>query len=173
MPVYQYAVYKKGKIMFRWICKILIILMLFGSISQTSLAQEQPAEAEPAAAVTSSKPPVMRSIFWNTLMGSAWGAIIGSAYALGIEAKNFREPLIAGTTLGGLVGYGFGIFLVLRGLSFDPAFIPESPLPKPGQGDVFGANWETEPSPLLVNKISSWSQTPQWKWRTTIVHIQF
>ena len=82
------------------------------------------APAAPAAAPRG-KPPVMKSIFWNTVMGSAWGAIIGGANALSDPSVNFRESMIFGTTFGGMFGYGFGVYLVIRGLSFDRNVIPE------------------------------------------------
>ena len=75
------------------------------------------------------KKPVMYSVFWNTLWGSAWGATMGFSYHL-ISGIKLRESLITSTTIGGLLGYGLGIYLVVNGLSFDESYLLELPTPK-------------------------------------------
>lgn len=114
---------------------ILISFLILGLMEVPMIvAQEAPAaqeggEGEEAPKRKKVKPPVMKSVFWNTLLGSAWGALMGAAGALTQPDFSFgslRESLVVGTTFGGLVGYGFGVFLVLRGISFDPSRIPMS-----------------------------------------------
>ncbi|MBF0237499.1 MAG: hypothetical protein HQM12_07330 [SAR324 cluster bacterium] len=114
--------------------KFLLLISLFCFSVTLSFAQNAAPGANAAAAPVAPniKPPVMQSVFWNTLLGSAWGALMGSAYAMQDKSVDFRQSLIYGTTLGGFMGYGFGIVLVIRGYSFDPTIIPESPLPKLG-----------------------------------------
>jgi len=75
------------------------------------------------------KKPVMYSVFWNTLWGSAWGATMGFSYHL-ISGIKLRESLISATTIGGVLGYGLGIYLVINGLSFDESYLLELPSPK-------------------------------------------
>ena len=75
------------------------------------------------------KKPVMYSVFWNTLWGSAWGSTMGFSYHL-ISGIKLRESLITATTIGGILGYGLGIYLVINGLSFDESYLLELPTPK-------------------------------------------
>ena len=75
------------------------------------------------------KKPVMYSIFWNTLWGSAWGATMGFSYHL-VSGMQLRESLITSTTIGGVLGYGLGIYLVVGGLSFDKSYLLELPSPR-------------------------------------------
>ena len=113
--------------------KIVSVMLLFFFLS--ILNHESPLISEALAQVKKEapkrrqrvKPPVMKSVFWNTLMGSAWGALIGVTGALTMENFRFntvRESVVIGTTFGGIIGYGFGIFLVLKGISFDPQRVP-------------------------------------------------
>ena len=73
--------------------------------------------------------PVMYSVFWNTLWGSAWGATMGFSYHL-VSGIQLRESIITSTTIGGVLGYGLGIYLVVSGLSFDKTYLLELPTPK-------------------------------------------
>ena len=86
---------------------------------------------EPAIINEGPKKPVMYSVFWNTLWGSAWGATMGFSYHL-ISGIKLRESLITSTTIGGILGYGLGIYLVINGLSFDKSYLLELPSPKFG-----------------------------------------
>ena len=84
---------------------------------------------EPTIPNEGPKKPVMYSVFWNTLWGSAWGATMGFSYHL-ISGIKLRESLITSTTIGGILGYGLGIYLVINGLSFDESYLLELPTPK-------------------------------------------
>ena len=107
-----------------WQKKIFVIIFLLIQINfkpiwgqEKNLLNEEP------------KKPVMYSVFWNTLWGSAWGATMGFSYHL-ISGIKLRESLITSTTIGGLLGYGLGIYLVVNGLSFDKSYLLELPSPK-------------------------------------------
>ena len=93
------------------------------------------------------KKPVMYSVFWNTLWGSAWGGTMGFSYHL-ISGIKLRESFITATTIGGILGYGLGIYLVVNGLSFDKSYLLELPSPKfqPKQNTAFF--FKTEMIPL-------------------------
>lgn len=135
----------------------LSLMILLASLCQAQEAQEQ---IPPPAPV---RPPVMKSIFWNTVMGSAWGAVMGASLALGDESANFRESLIFGTTFGGLIGYGFGVFLVLQGVTFDPNIIPNGPTTpltqQPYQPDIYAGYPELVPQPSTQPRIRlHWEQ---------------
>ena len=104
--------------------KILVIVLLICNISLSSVLAQQEvltfAEAEK---------PVMYSVFWNTLWGSGWGATMGFSYHL-VSGIQLRESIITATTIGGVLGYGLGIYLVVSGLSFDKTYLLELPTPK-------------------------------------------
>ena len=107
-----------------WQKKIFIIFFLLANLNvplilvqELSIPNEGP------------KKPVMYSVFWNTLWGSAWGATMGFSYHL-ISGIKLRESLITATTIGGIFGYGLGIYLVISGLSFDESYLLELPTPK-------------------------------------------
>ena len=76
--------------------------------------------------------PVMQSVFWNTVWGSAWGAVIGTASSFYSYNKVKKDPLITGTTIGAILGYGMGIYLVLNGITFDKRFLLNIPAPQFG-----------------------------------------
>lgn len=118
------------------------------------------------------RPPIMKSVFWNTLMGSAWGAIMGTTVAVN-DDSDLREALVVGTTAGGMIGFGFGIFLVVRGVTFDPAT-----LPIPG-GIPLGATPLHSPH-VVQNEIVPFSAEMQsaarlssMQWKTTIFQMTF
>ncbi|MDH5752788.1 MAG: hypothetical protein OEZ59_10285 [Deltaproteobacteria bacterium] len=75
--------------------------------------------------------PVMKNVFYNTLWGSGWGALMGLSMVV-IEAEdksqpgNISEPMFQGVTIGGVLGFGVGLFLVLQGISFDQSAAPLS-----------------------------------------------
>ncbi len=103
---------------------ILSLICLLFNASQLYAQEEVPPDTAPVV-VTGAKPPVMRSIFWNTVFGSAWGALMGSVAAISSpHGSPFRDSLLAGTTIGGILGYGFGVYLVIRGITFDPRTLP-------------------------------------------------
>ena len=104
--------------------KILVISVLLGNISLTTVSAQQ--QVLPLA---ETQKPVMYSVFWNTLWGSAWGATMGFSYHL-VSGIQLRESLITATTIGGVLGYGLGIYLVVSGMSFDKTYLLELPTPK-------------------------------------------
>ncbi|MGK5092694.1 hypothetical protein WDW89_11860 [Deltaproteobacteria bacterium TL4] len=164
--------------------KIGILLWIIMSMTQVCLAQQAvtPPAALPAVPPAETdqtqiqiKDPVMKSVFWNTLMGSAWGAIMGSSIALADSSADFRESLLLGTTLGGLFGYGFGIVLVIKGLSFDPAIIPESPLPnlrRRQAGLFYDRNEDFQNTSFASASHTSKASAP-WDVKTTIFYLRF
>ena len=93
--------------------KIIVIVVLLGCINLPVISAQ-----EGVIPLGNPKKPVMYSVFWNTLWGSAWGATMGFSYHLVSEIQ-LRESLITSTTIGGVLGYGLGIYLVVGGLSFD------------------------------------------------------
>ena len=107
-----------------WLKKIIIVVVLLGNISLSNVLAQQ--EILPLAETQN---PVMYSIFWNTLWGSAWGATMGFSYHL-VSGIQLRESIITSTTIGGVLGYGLGIYLVVSGLSFDKTYLLELPTPK-------------------------------------------
>ncbi|MBF0288238.1 MAG: hypothetical protein HQM14_10500 [SAR324 cluster bacterium] len=116
----------------------------------------------------------MKSIFWNTALGSAWGAIIGTVGALSSPDVPFRDSLILGTTFGGMLGYGFGVFLVIRGITFDPATIPTPPTTPLGMVPIVPTN------PVALDQIQPFSaESRQFAkntakgWQTTIFQTSF
>ena len=104
--------------------KTLVIVFLMGNISLSNVSAQQ----EVLSLVETQKP-VMYSVFWNTLWGSAWGATMGFSYHL-VSGIQLRESIITSTTIGGVLGYGLGIYLVVSGLSFDKTYLLELPTPK-------------------------------------------
>ena len=95
-----------------------------GNISLSNVSAQQ--EFLP---LVETQKPVMYSVFWNTLWGSAWGATMGFSYHL-VSGIQLRESIITSTTIGGVLGYGLGIYLVVSGLSFDKTYLLELPTPK-------------------------------------------
>ena len=115
-----------------------------------------------------SKQPVMYSVFWNTLWGSAWGAAMGFSYHL-VSGIKLRESLISSTTIGGILGYGLGIYLVVSGLSFDKAFLLELPAPKFRQTQPTAAFLEAELIPLYTRSV----KPDPTKWEVPIYAFRF
>lgn len=113
--------------------------------------------------------PVMYSVFWNTLWGSAWGGVMGTSYHL-VSGINLRESVVTSITIGGLMGYGLGIFLVLNGLSFDPLFLLDLPAPQfgpqPQQAPLAWSPEKTSPTASLGNSDPS-------AWEATVINIRF
>jgi len=103
------------------------------------------------------KKPVMYSVFWNTLWGSAWGATMGFSYHL-VSGIKLRESLITSTTIGGILGYGLGIYLVINGLSFDKSYLLELPSPKFQPKQNTASFFESEMIPLHSNSIKTHSK---------------
>ena len=89
-------------------------------------------QAQEAVGAPTGSQPVMQSVFWNTVWGSAWGALIGTASSFYSYNEVKREPVISGTTIGAVMGYGMGIYLVLNGVPFDKRFLLNLPAPEFG-----------------------------------------
>ena len=104
--------------------KIFVIVVLLGCINVPVISAQ-----EEFIPLDGPKKPVMHSVFWNTLWGSAWGATMGFSYHL-VSGIQLRESLISSTTIGGVIGYGLGIYLVVGGLSFDKSYLLELPSPE-------------------------------------------
>ncbi len=142
--------------------KIIIIFLLLSSLSLSA------AQAQDVAAGAVGQKPVMYSIFWNTLWGSAWGASMGMSYHL-ISGIAFRESIITGTTIGGMLGYGLGIYLVINGLSFDKAYLLELPTPKFGPQQPNAALLESDRTSLFA---TSYKPKPL-KWEVPLYRFKF
>ena len=143
--------------------KIFVIFVLLGFIN-IPLVTAQETELDPLGA----KKPVMYSVFWNTLWGSTWGAAMGLSYHLG-SGISLRESLISSATIGGVLGYGLGIYLVVSGLSFDKSFLLELPSPKFKIQPQNGAFLEPEIKPLYTR-----SERPDpTKWKVPIYAFRF
>ena len=127
--------------------KLFIIFVLVGCINLPIISAQ-----ERDLAPLGSKKPVMYSVFWNTLWGSAWGAAMGFSYHL-VSGIKLRESLISSTTIGGVLGYGLGIYLVVSGLSFDKSFLLELPSPKFQRQQQNTAFLEAEMMPLYKRSI--------------------
>ncbi len=123
------------------------------------------------AATTGSQPstPVMRSVFWNTVWGSGWGAVMGISYHL-FSGIKFRETVITGTTIGGALGYGLGIYLVLNGFSFDKRYLLELPAPEFGPRPS-ATNWKESDDFLHARKDTS--PPGSFGWEATVFEIRF
>ncbi len=104
--------------------KILVIGVLLVNISLSNASGQ-----EEILPLVETQTPVMYSVFWNTLWGSAWGATMGFSYHL-VSGIQLRESIITSTTIGGVLGYGLGIYLVVSGLSFDKTYLLELPTPR-------------------------------------------
>ncbi len=114
------------------------------------------------------KKPVMYSVFWNTLWGSAWGAAMGFSYHL-VSGIQVRESLISAATIGGVLGYGLGIYLVVSGLSFDKSFLLELPAAKFQPQQQNAAFLETEMMPLYTRSV----KPDPTKWEVPIYAFRF
>ena len=72
---------------------------------------------------------------------------MGFSYHLVSEIQ-LRESLITSTTIGGVLGYGLGIYLVVGGLSFDKSYLLELPSPQSSTQQPNTAFIESEMMPL-------------------------
>ena len=142
--------------------KTLVIVFLMGSISLSNVSAQQ----EVLSLVETQKP-VMYSVFWNTLWGSAWGATMGFSYHL-VSGIQLRESIITSTTIGGVLGYGLGIYLVVSGLSFDKTYLLELPTPK-FQAHHNSSNFTVE-NLQLVTRPKKYDPT---KWELPIYIFRF
>jgi hypothetical protein len=110
----------------------------------------------------------MYSVFWNTLWGSAWGATMGFSYHL-VSGIQLRESLLTSTTIGGVLGYGLGIYLVVGGLSFDKSYLLELPSPQSSTQQTNTAFIESEMMPLYSRAV----KPVPLKWEVPIFAFRF
>ena len=143
--------------------KIIVIVVLLGCINLPDISAQEVdiPRGDP-------KKPVMYSVFWNTLWGSAWGATMGFSYHLVSEIQ-LRESLITSTTIGGVLGYGLGIYLVVGGLSFDKSYLLELPSPQSSTQQPNTAFIESEMMPLYSRAVKP---APS-KWEVPIFAFRF
>ena len=143
--------------------KIIVIVVLLGCINLPEIAAQ-----EEGIPLGDPKKPVMYSVFWNTLWGSAWGATMGFSYHLVSEIQ-LRESLITSTTIGGVLGYGLGIYLVVGGLSFDKSYLLELPSPQSSTQQPNTAFIESEMMPLYSRGV----KPAPLKWKVPIFAFRF
>ena len=143
--------------------KIIVIVVLLGCINLPVISAQ-----EVVTPLGDPKKPVMYSIFWNTLWGSAWGATMGFSYHL-VSGIQLRESLIISTTIGGVLGYGLGIYLVLGGLSFDKSYLIELPSPQSRTQQPNTAFIESEMMPLFSRAV----KPVPLKWEVPIFAFRF
>ena len=136
--------------------KCLIICWAFSFIFQAQIyAQEN------QVSLGGSSKPVMQSVFWNTVWGSTWGAVMGVSYHW-LSGVQFRDSVVTSTTIGGVLGYGLGIYMVLNGLTFDKRYLLE--LPNPQLGPQPNASFWNEESHLMDSrKISRKQHGSGWE----------
>jgi hypothetical protein len=127
--------------------KIFVIVVLLGCINLPVISAQE--EVIPLGVA---KKPVMYTVFWNTLWGSAWGATMGFSYHL-VSGIELRESLITSSTIGGVLGYGLGIYLVVGGLSFDKSYLLELPSPQSSTQQPNTAFIESEMMPLYSRAV--------------------
>ena len=143
--------------------KIIVIVVLLGCINLPEISAQ-----EENIPLGDPKKPVMYSVFWNTLWGSAWGATMGFSYHLVSEIQ-LRESLITSTTIGGVLGYGLGIYLVVGGLSFDKSYLLELPSPQSSTQQPNTAFIESEMMPLYSRVV----KPAPLKWEVPIFAFRF
>ena len=143
--------------------KIFFIFVLLGCINLPVISAQ-----EEVIQLSAPKKPVMYSVFWNTLWGSAWGATMGFSYHLVSEIQ-LRESLITSTTIGGVLGYGLGIYLVVGGLSFDKSYLLELPSPQSSTQQPNTAFIESEMMPLYSRAV----KPAPLKWEVLIFGFRF
>ena len=143
--------------------KIFVIVVLLGCINLPVISAQ-----EEDISLGDPKKPVMYSVFWNTLWGSAWGATMGFSYHLVSEIQ-LRESLITSTTIGGVLGYGLGIYLVVGGLSFDKSYLLELPSRQSSAQQPNTAFIESEMMQLYSRAV----KPSPLKWEVPIIAFRF
>ena len=143
--------------------KIFVIVVLLGCINLHVISAQ-----EEVIPLGGPKNPVMYSVFWNTLWGSAWGATMGFSYHL-VSGIQLREALISSTTIGGVLGYGLGIYLVVGGLSFDKSYLIELPSSQSRTQQPNSAFIESEMMPLYSRAV----KPAPLKWEVPIFAFRF
>ena len=152
---------------------ILSLICLLFNYSQLYAQEEAPPDTAPVD-VTAAKPPVMKSIFWNTVFGSAWGALMGTVVSFSSPKTPFRTSLIAGTTFGGIIGYGFGVYLVIRGITFDQTTLPTPPTTPLGLVPFSPLNPIAQDNRLPFSVEMRLAEKPATRgWQTTLFQTTF
>ena len=93
---------------------------------------------------------------------------MGFSYHLVSEIQ-LRESLITSTTIGGVLGYGLGIYLVVGGLSFDKSYLLELPSPQSRTQQPNTAFIESEMMPLYSRAV----KPAPLKWEVPIFAFRF
>jgi hypothetical protein len=93
---------------------------------------------------------------------------MGFSYHLVSEIQ-LRESLITATTIGGVLGYGLGIYLVVGGLSFDKSYLLELPSPQSSTQQPNTAFIESEMMPLYSRAV----KPAPLKWEVPIFAFRF
>ena len=143
--------------------KIFVIVVLLGCINLPVISAQE--EVIPLGVP---KKPVMYTVYWNTLWGSAWGATMGFYYHI-VSGIELRESLITSSTIGGVLGYGLGIYLVVGGLSFDKSYLLELPSPQSSTQQPNTAFIESEMMPLYSRAV----KPAPLKWEVPIFAFRF
>ena len=93
---------------------------------------------------------------------------MGFSYHL-VSGIQLRESLITSTTIGGVLGYGLGIYLVVGGLSFDKSYLLELPSPQSSTQQPNTAFIESEMMPLYSHAV----KPALLKWEVPIFAFRF
>ena len=93
---------------------------------------------------------------------------MGFSYHL-VSGIQLRESLISSVTLGGVLGYGLGIYMVVSGLSFDESYLLELPSPKSLIQQPDTALFESEMIPLYARS----TKPDPTKWEIPIYAFRF
>jgi len=93
---------------------------------------------------------------------------MGFSYHL-VSGIQLRESLFTSTTIGGVLGYGLGIYLVVGGLSFDKSYLLELPSPQSSTQQPNTAFIESEMMPLFSLAV----KPAPLKWEVPIFVFRF
>ena len=93
---------------------------------------------------------------------------MGFSYHL-VSGIQLRESLLTATTIGGILGYGLGIYLVVGGLSFDKSYLLELPSPQSSTQQPNTAFIESEMMPLYSRAV----KPAPLKWEVPIFVFRF
>ena len=93
---------------------------------------------------------------------------MGFSYHL-VSGIQLRESLITSTTIGGVLGYGLGIYLVVGGLSFDKSYLLELPSPQSSTQQPNTAFIESEMMQLYSRAV----KPAPLKWEVPIFAFRF
>jgi hypothetical protein len=133
---------------------IALLLLLCFALQPVALHAQQAGDGQALgdflAGAETGRGPVMRSVFWNTLYGSLWGASLGVSYHF-LSGVAVRESIAGSMTIGGMMGFGLGLYLVVNGLSFNQNILIDFPEPQfgpPADMETPVAQREQESAPI-------------------------